>query len=56
MTEPLAGDVCCARCGDPATGFAEIDGRRYCHGDDDALPTCYEAEQRDADWSPEWTI
>lgn len=29
----------------PAHGIAEIDGQRYCHGDDDASPTCYEQAQ-----------
>jgi hypothetical protein len=32
----------CGRCGkDPAEGFAEIDGVRYCHGTSQAV-TCYE--------------
>lgn len=35
----------CGFCGNPATGLASINGRRYCHGDDDADPTCYELEQ-----------
>lgn len=34
--------VACGLCGrDPAAGFAVVDGRRYCHGDFDAGPTCY---------------
>ncbi len=36
----------CGRCGKQATGFATatVGGveRRYCHGDDDVSPTCYE--------------
>jgi len=40
----------CALCGNPATGHASIwtvrDGeRRYCHGDEDESPTCYERAQ-----------
>lgn len=33
----------CMRCGvTPAHGYAKIDDRRYCHGDEDESPTCYE--------------
>lgn len=32
----------CALCGQEATGRAFIADLRYCHGDDDAQPTCYE--------------
>ena len=36
----------CARCGNPAKGFAFINGERYCHGDhhaDGVAPsTCYQ--------------
>lgn len=34
----------CARCGQPAKGWARINGKRYCHGDNDpeAALTCYE--------------
>lgn len=33
----------CAGCGrTPAAGLASINDRRYCHGDLDASPTCYE--------------
>lgn len=40
----------CAFCGQTATGLAtittDLDGeRRYCHGDDDPTPTCYEQAQ-----------
>lgn len=38
------GEVC-VRCGNPARGFAMIDQDRFCHGDEDDSPTCYEAEQ-----------
>lgn len=42
--------VRCAWCGKKATGLASITlggvTRRYCHGDDDAEPTCYETSQR----------
>lgn len=37
----------CARCGEPATGLATIGDRRFCHGDTDTEPTCYEQEQWD---------
>lgn len=33
----------CARCGEPAAGFATIGEERYCHGD--ASPSCYERQQ-----------
>ena len=36
----------CGLCGKPATGMATINDVRYCHGDDDAEPTCYERGQR----------
>lgn len=36
----------CGGCGKPATGFAELDGMRLCHGDDDPSPTCYEVGQQ----------
>jgi len=45
MTEPP-----CGRCGKPATGFAAINDQRYCHGDDDETPTCYEVAQ----WQDKW--
>ena len=32
----------CGLCKQPATGLASIDTTRYCHGDEDASPTCYE--------------
>lgn len=32
----------CGLCKRPATGLAGINGIRYCHGDEDATPTCYE--------------
>jgi hypothetical protein len=36
-------DEPCQRCGQyPAAGFATINGRRYCHGDEDDSLTCYE--------------
>lgn len=35
----LARDATCARCGKPATGYAEINGKRYCHDGEGA--TCY---------------
>lgn len=38
-------DVRCTFCGNPATGFATINDNRYCHGDDDCEPTCYESAQ-----------
>lgn len=44
----------CDRCGKPATGYAGIwtkalGNRRYCHGDNDPSPTCYELAQA-AQW------
>lgn len=43
---PDAATEPCGLCGKPATGFASVwDGEndvRYCHGDFDAVPTCYE--------------
>lgn len=37
----------CALCGkDPASGYAGVDGQRYCHGDNDPEPTCYMQAQR----------
>ena len=33
----------CGGCGkDPAEGFATVNDVRYCHGDNDPTPTCYE--------------
>jgi len=32
--------VLCGRCGQPVTGWAFINGIRYCH--DDETPSCYE--------------
>lgn len=32
----------CGLCKKPATGLASIGDTRYCHGDEDASPTCYE--------------
>lgn len=37
----------CARCGNPATGYATINDDRYCHGDE-PRPSCYEQAQRTA--------
>ena len=37
--------VQCGFCGQPATGLASIGETRYCHGDDDKEPTCYERAQ-----------
>ncbi len=34
----------CASCGKVAEGSAHIDGKRYCHGDDQR-PSCYELHQ-----------
>ena len=43
------GRETCAWCGLKATGFASIGKWRYCHGDLDVSPTCYErAQQRNA--------
>jgi hypothetical protein len=35
-------DTTCSRCGQQATGYALIGDERYCHGDNDSTPTCYE--------------
>ncbi len=35
----------CKGCDRVATGFATINDDRYCHGDDDETPTCYERAQ-----------
>lgn len=35
----------CFYCGKKATGYAFIGDNRYCHGDDDLTPTCYEQGQ-----------
>lgn len=37
----------CGLCGNRATGFATIGDTRYCHGDFDPEPTCYEQAQWD---------
>lgn len=37
----------CALCDRPAIGHAFIGDLRYCHGDDDPEPTCYEQGQWD---------
>lgn len=31
----------CQMCDKEATGFASVNGKWYCHGDDDPEPTCY---------------
>lgn len=36
----------CGWCGKPATGLASIMDVRFCHGDDDPEPTCYQKEQQ----------
>ena len=41
--EPLPDQ--CAMCHQPAQGFAMLGGERYCHGDNDPSPTCYERAQ-----------
>jgi len=38
-----SGGVPCELCGQPAKGYASINGKRYCH--DDPSPTCYERAQ-----------
>lgn len=48
MNNSAESGAACGLCTQPATGFADINGRRYCHGDDDFAPTCYERAQ--------WTI
>jgi hypothetical protein len=46
-TEPPSEEPC-ARCGrETATGLAFIDNARYCHGDFDIEPTCYELSSRE---------
>lgn len=46
----------CYWCGrDPAAGLASINDHRFCHGDDDPEPTCYQMAQ----WAPSsnrWTL
>ncbi len=37
----------CAGCGGDAKGYARIGDDRYCHGDGDAHPTCYQRAQWD---------
>lgn len=37
----------CKLCGKTATGYAFVNDDRYCHGDYDKTPTCYEQ----ANWS-----
>lgn len=39
----------CGLCGEPATGLAAINDQRYCHGDHDPSPTCYERAQAEGD-------
>lgn len=34
----------CPQCGEEPAGYANIDGVRYCHGDE--RPSCYERAQR----------
>lgn len=41
----------CALCDHPAEGFASIDDRRYCHGEQS--PSCYERAQWTESVSPE---
>jgi hypothetical protein len=38
-------DRTCRYCGKLATGLAFIGTDRYCHGDEDVPPTCYEKAQ-----------
>ena len=40
----------CIWCRKPATGWAKINDARFCHGDDDESPTCYEKAQRADSW------
>lgn len=40
-TKHMAEPERCAACGQVAGGWAFINGKRYCHGDDDPTPTCY---------------
>lgn len=36
----------CGFCGiDPAKGYATLNAIRFCHGDEDTSPTCYERAQ-----------
>lgn len=32
----------CGLCSRPATGHAQLNGQRYCHGDGEPEPTCYQ--------------
>lgn len=41
MPDYIGPKARCGLCGERATGFAEVDGVRYCHGDDEPDPTCY---------------
>lgn len=41
----------CGRCGDHPTGYAQIGGVRFCHGNE-ARPTCYERESWDRAGEP----
>lgn len=41
----MPGDDNCALCKNPATGYATIGDDRYCHGDLDPEPTCYQVAQ-----------
>ena len=36
----------CEQCGEDAKGYATIDGKRYCHGDQEQ-PTCYMRASQD---------
>lgn len=50
MTEK---EIACAMCKkSPPTGHAGINDKRFCHGDTDRSPTCYEKAQRNLD---RWT-
>ncbi len=44
MTNRLA--ALCQLCDGLARGYAYIGTARYCHGDDQASPTCYETATR----------
>lgn len=37
----MMGDTICARCGNPAEGFAYVGNDRFCHPDDPEKPDCY---------------
>lgn len=37
----------CGLCGKHASGHATINNTRYCHGDNDIEPTCYQRATRD---------